>query len=289
MPLGNLLAAGVLAVMSAVQSEADFLAWGWRVAFLLSAVLVGVGYWIRVAVTETPAFAAIQKKAQVEAGAMSHMPVIDVFRHHSRGVLIGAGLRLGENICYYIITAFSITYITEVVHLSRGLALDAVLAGGAAEAVTIPLFGILADKIGRRPVYAIGAFGSAIWGFGFFWMINTGISAQTIWAVVIGLVLHGAMYGPQAAFIAELFSTKVRYTGASIAYQATSIVAGSLAPIIALALLTAYNKSSVPISIYVFAACSVSAVSALLARETKRQTFEEIDQAAETRIAVENR
>jgi metabolite-proton symporter len=287
-PIGNLLAAGVLAVMSAIQSEADFLTWGWRVAFLLSAVLVGVGYWIRVAVTETPAFDAIQRKAQVEAGALSHMPAVDVFRHHGRGVLIGAGLRLGENICYYVITAFSITYITEVAHLSRGLALNAVLAGAAAEAVAIPLFGILADKIGRRPVYAIGAFGSALWGFGFFWMINTGLSAQVICAVVIGLVLHGAMYGPQAAFIAELFSTKVRYTGASIAYQATSIVAGSLAPIVALALLSAYNKSSIPVSIYVCVTCCVSAVSALLARETKGRTFEEIDAAAEARIASAN-
>jgi metabolite-proton symporter len=276
-PLGNLLAAGVLAVMSAVQDEADFLAWGWRIPFLLSAALVAIGYWIRIAVTETPAFEAARRKAQQDAGAAYQMPVVEVFRRHPRELLIGAGLRLGENISYYVITAFSITYMTEVTGLSRALALNAVLIGAAAEAVAIPLFGALADRIGRRPVYAIGAIGSAVWGFGFFALVDTGATPAAIAAVAVGLVLHGAMYGPQAAFIAELFSTRVRYTGASIAYQATSIVAGSLAPIVALALLKAYDRSSLPISIYVCATCLVTALAAVVARETRGKTFEEID------------
>jgi len=271
-PAGNLIAAGILAIMAAAQSDKDFLAWGWRVPFLLSVVLVAVGWWVRVSLEETPIF---QKLAQTE-DAIPRAPLIEALQRRPGGIAIGAGLRLGENICYYVLTAFSITYVTEVVHFSRALALNALLAGAAVEMAAMPFFSWLSDRIGRRPVYAIGAGGMAIWAFAFFRMLDTGVTPIVLLAVIGGLVCHGAMYGPQAAFIAELFPTRFRYSGASFAYQATSIVAGSLAPIIALALFQR-THSAMPISIYVGVACAISFVAALMARETKGKSWAEID------------
>jgi len=271
-PAGNLLAAGVLAIMSAVQSNADFLAWGWRVPFLLSAVLVLVGYWVRVSLAESPLF----QKALEDAGAPPKAPVIDAIRERPGGLAIGAGLRVAENISFYVVTTFALAYIVDHAHLSRSLALDAMLIGTAVEVVLIPLFAALSDKVGRRPVYFLGAAGIAVWGFAFFPLIDTGQTPLIILAIVGGLTCHALMYGPQAAFIAELFPTRMRYSGASLAYQATSIFAGSLAPIIALALLRQTN-STVPIAIYLAIAGAISAFSAWKARETKGLSFAEID------------
>ena len=270
-PAGNLLAAGVLAIMSAIQSEQDFLAWGWRVPFLLSAVLIAIGYWVRSSLAESPVFA----QAVAERG-VERAPVLEAIRRRPGGIAIGAGLRVAENISFYLITTYAISYMTQIAHLSRTLALNAMLAGAAVEVVMIPIFAALSDRIGRRPVYVVGAAGMAIWGFAFFRMIDTGLTINVLIAVIVGLVLHGAMYGPQAAFIAELFPTRMRYSGASLAYQATSIFAGSLAPIIAVMLYKTY-KSWMPIAIYLAVAGAISVVSALRARETKGMSFAQID------------
>ena len=263
-PAGSLLAAGALALLDAFQSEADFLAWGWRVPFLASAVLVLVGWWIRNSVDESRTF----EKELAAAEAPPKVPAAEVFRERPRALVTGAGLRVGENISYYIITAFSLTYLTEVAAESRGLALQAVLVGAVVHFFAIPSFALLSDRIGRRRVYAFGGFGLAAFAFAFFPMLSSGSAAAIFAAVTIALVLHGAMYGPQAAFIAELFPTRIRYSGASIAYQLTSIVAGSLAPIIALAL---YQRtgSVLPVAIYVAVACAISGIAALMARETR--------------------
>ncbi|HEV2530236.1 MFS transporter [Phenylobacterium sp.] len=271
-PAGNLIAAGVLAIMAAVQTDHDFLAWGWRVPFLLSVVLVAIGWWVRISLEETPVFQALERREDTIPKA----PLIEALRRRPGGIAIGAGLRVGENICFYVITAFSLTYITDVGHLSRTLALNALLAGAAVEVAAMPFFSWLSDRIGRRPVYALGAGGMALWAFAFFRMLDTGATPLVLLAVIVGLVCHGAMYGPQAAFIAELFPTRFRYSGASFAYQATSVVAGSLAPIIAVALWK-QTHSSLPISIYVAAACTVSVIAALMARETKGKSWAEID------------
>ena len=268
---GSLLAAAVLGLMTALQSEADFLAWGWRVPFLLSAVLIGVGWWVRTTVEESPAFDAARRKAPTEKA-----PALEAIRTRPRALAIGAGLRLAENICYYIITAFSITYVTEVVGLSRQTALNALIVGGAIHFIAIPAFAWLSDRIGRRPVYAIGAFGTGVWAFAFFRLLETGATLNVIIAIVVGLVFHGAMYGPQAAFLAEMFPTRIRYSGVSLAYQLTSIVAGSLAPIIAIAILRA-TGSATGVAIYVAVAAVISFTAALLARETRGKTFAEID------------
>ena len=270
-PAGSLLAAAVLAIMAAVQTEADFLDWGWRVPFVLSALLVVVGWYIRNRVSESPMF-----EAEVEAAeAPAKVPAMDVLRERPKALVLGAGLRLGENISYYILTVFSLTYLVDVSHESRSVALNALLIGAAVQFFAIPLLALLSDRIGRRPVYALGAFGLAIWGFVLFGLLGSGDNASIILALVVGLVLHGAMYGPQAAFITELFPTRIRYSGVSIAYQLTSIVAGSLAPMIALWLYKEYD-SAMPVAIYVGVACVVSGVSALLARETRGLELAEI-------------
>jgi len=270
-PAGNLLAAAVLAIMAAIQTEADFLAWGWRVPFILSALLVIVGWYIRNRVAESPMF----EKELDEAEAPPKVPALEVLRERPKALVLGAGLRVGENISYYILTVFSLTYLVDVSKESRGLALNALLIGAAVQFFAIPLFALLSDKIGRRPVYALGAFGLAAWCFVMFGLLGSGNNASIILALVVGLVLHGAMYGPQAAFITELFPTRIRYSGVSLAYQLTSIVAGSLAPIIALWLYKEYG-SATPVAIYVGVACVISGISALLARETRGVELEAI-------------
>jgi metabolite-proton symporter len=270
-PAGNLLAAAVLAIMAAVQTEADFLQWGWRVPFVLSALLVVVGWYIRNRVSESPMF----EKELDETEAPPKVPAIDVLRERPKALVLGAGLRVGENISYYILTVFSLTYLVDVSKESRSLALNALLIGAAVQFFAIPLFALLSDKIGRRPVYAFGAFGLAAWCFIMFGLLGSGDNASIVLALVIGLVLHGAMYGPQAAFITELFPTRIRYSGVSLAYQLTSIVAGSLAPIIALWLYKEYD-SATPVAIYVGVACLISGVSALLARETRGLELEAV-------------
>ena len=270
-PAGSLLAAAVLALMAGVQSEEDFLDWGWRVPFLLSAVLVVVGWYIRNRVTESRLF----EEALDEAEAPPKLPAMDVVRERPRAILLGAGLRIGENISYYILTVFTLTYLVDVASESRSLALNALLIGAAVQFFAIPAFARLSDRIGRRPVYAFGGLALAAWSFALFPLLGSGSPWEIYLALVVGLVLHGAMYGPQAAFIAELFPTRIRYSGVSIAYQLTSIVAGSLAPIIALALYDRFD-SALPVAIYVGVACAISGVSALLARETKGVELSEI-------------
>ncbi|MGW4686513.1 MFS transporter [Streptomyces sp. NPDC004244] len=269
-PGGNLLATGVLAVLAAVQSDAAFLAWGWRVPFLLSGVLVIVGLWIRLSVSESPVFLAAQARARAEAarGAREKAPVVEVLRRSPRQVLTAIGTRFGENISYYVLTSFLLVYVTTHLGLPKSTALNAVLIGSAVHFAAIPAWGALSDRIGRRPVTLIGSAGMALWAFGFFVLVDSGSFAVITAAVTVGLLLHGAMYGPQAAFISEMFDTEVRYSGASLGSQLASIVAGALAPIIAVELLKDHG-SSVPVSLYLCAAALVTTLTVALARETR--------------------
>ncbi|OEJ30596.1 MFS transporter [Streptomyces subrutilus] len=275
-PGGNLLATGVLALLAAVQSDEAFLAWGWRIPFLLSGVLVVIGLWIRVSVSETPLFLEAQAKAAAQAaagtGGAGKPPVVEVFRTNWRGVLTAIGTRLGENISYYVITAFLLVYVTTHLGLSKSDGLNAVLIGSAVHFVTIPLWGALSDRIGRRPVTLIGSLGMTGWAFAFFAMLDSKSFPVIAAAVTIGLLFHGAMYGPQAAFISEMFDTEVRYSGASMGSQLASIIGGALAPIIAVALLDGYG-SSLPISIYLAAAALITSATVLAARETRGRSL----------------
>ena len=270
-PIGNLLAAAILLGMARAQSERDFIAWGWRIPFLLSALLVGIGWWVRSRLSESPAFEAMVRAEKIESA-----PALAAVRERPGGIAVGAGLRLGENVSFYVMVTYSVAFLTGQVHVPYVLALEAVAVGAAAEALTLPVFAELSDRIGRRSVYAFGAGGMALWIFAFFALLQTGATLPILAALVVGLVLHGAMYGPQAAFISELFPTRYRFSGTSIAYQLTSIFAGSLAPIIAVALYE-QAKSSLPVSIYVATTCVVSVVAAIVAREPKGLGLAEID------------
>jgi metabolite-proton symporter len=231
-PGGNLLATAVLAVLAAVQSDEAFLAWGWRIPFLLSGVLVAVGLWVRLSISESPVFLAAQKRAEEEAAAghEAKPPVVEVLRESWRDVLTAIGTRFGENISYYVLTSFLLVYVTSHLELSKSTALNAVLIASAIHFFAIPLWGALSDRVGRRPVTIIGSAGMAVWAFVFFALVDSGSFAVITASVTVGLLLHGAMYGPQAAFISEMFDTEVRYSGASIGSQLASIVAGALAP-----------------------------------------------------------
>jgi metabolite-proton symporter len=266
-PAGNLIATAVLAILSAVQTDAAFLSWGWRIPFLLSAVLVVIGLWIRLSISESPVFLAAAEQAET-AAEKEHPPVIEVFRRSWRQVLVAMGARAAENMSYYVITAFILVYITTALHLARSTGLNAVLIASGVHLITVPLWGALSDRVGRKPVYLLGAVGMGVWAFAFFALLDTKSFWVITLAVTVGLVLHGAMYGPQAAFFSELFGTRVRYSGASIGYQLASIAAGALAPIIAVALLGGLH-STVPISLYMAGMCVITIVAVLLARETR--------------------
>jgi MFS family permease len=196
------------------------------------------------------------------------MPILEVFRRYPREVVTAMGARFAENVSYYIFTIVISTYMTQQFGLPSSFVLGAVLIGAAVHVVTIPLWGAVSDRVGRRPVYVFGAAGVGLWAFAFFALLNTESFALTALAVVVGLVLHGAMYGPQAAFLSELFGTKVRYSGVSIGYQLASVAAGGLAPIISVALLSAFG-TGYAIAAYVAASSVLTLVAVLSYRETR--------------------
>jgi metabolite-proton symporter len=262
-PVGNLLAAGVLGLLSRVLSDAAFLSWGWRIPFLLSGVLIGVGLWIRLSITESPLFAEV-----AQSGTKARLPLADVFRLYPRELLVAIGSRIGTDVAFYTFSLFVLTYVTDTLHLNRSVALAAVLIASGCQVVLIPLFGAASDRFGRRPVYLTGAVGAAVWAFAFFPLLDTRSRAAIAGATVVALLFHAAMYGPQAAFIAELFSTRLRYSGASLAYQIAGVLGGALAPIISLALLHHFH-SALAVSVYVAAALALTVVSLLLAPETR--------------------
>jgi metabolite-proton symporter len=272
--LGNLLATGVLWVLALVQSDEAFKSWGWRVPFLLSAVLVLVGLWVRMTVEESPVFKETQ--ALLKDRKPDHQPLLEVLRRYPREVLLAMGMRLAENIGYYLVTVISITYLTTYAGTSadKGMILTALLIGSAVQFVVIPLIGAVSDRIGRRPLYLTGAVGLAIWSYVFFGLLDSRSEPKIILAVLVGLLLHALMYAPQAAFFSELFGTSVRYTGASVGYQLASILAGALAPIIALKLLgDVTDPNPTAVAIYMTVASVLTVVAVLLAKETARTSL----------------
>jgi MFS family permease len=283
-PAGNLLATVVLLVLTTTLSDAAFLSYGWRVAFWLSAVVVLIGYYIRTKVTDAPIFVAAQQEA--ERIKETSFSVLEVLKRYPRGVFTAMGLRFGENIMYYLVVTFSITYLKVQVGADTSTILWYLLVAHAVHFVAIPLVGKLADRFGRRPVYFAGAALGATWGFFAFPMMNSGNYAVVTAAVTIGLVFHAIMYAPQPALMAEMFPTRMRYSGVSLGYQVTSIVAGSLAPIIAVKLLETYD-SSVPIAIYLAAACAITLIAVVFTRETKGIDLKALDVVDADEMAAE--
>jgi metabolite-proton symporter len=270
-PAGNLLAVGALAVMNATTSSQAFTAWGWRIPFLLSAVLIGVGLWIRTTLAESPLFASLGEEER------HHAPLMEVLRHHRRGLFITIGIRIASDISYYIFALFGITYVTQQLGLPRSVAFNGVLIASVVQLVAIPAFAAWSDRVGRRPVYLIGALGVGVWGFVFFPLINTRSAAAAVLAITVGLLFQAVMYGPMAAYIAELFGTSVRYSGSSVGYQLAGILGGSLAPIIGVALLAHYD-SAVPVALYLALAALVTVVAVLVSPEPRHLNLAEAEE-----------
>src|SRR5690606_2384782 len=273
-PAGNLIAAGALWILQGVLTPEQFLSWGWRVSFLLSAVLVFIGLWVRLSIEESPVFAATQ--AQLAARKeRTHQPLLEVIKHYPKEILLAMGMRLAENISYYIFTVISISYLKDYLDTDGSLGTQAVLIGSAVQVIAIPLIGIASDRFGRKPFYLAGAIGVGVWTFVFFGMLDSASGGMVALAVTIGLLFHALMYSPQAAFFSELFGTSVRYSGASIGYQLASVAAGALAPIVAIALLGDVNDpNDVAVGIYVAIASVLPIISVLFARETRGESLE---------------
>lgn len=274
-PLGNLLATAVLFVLTAVLPDDQFIAWGWRVGFWLSAVIVLIGWYIRTRVSDAPIFQEAQKEIHHDDKSYGFF---EVFKRYPRGVFCAMGLRLVENIHYYLVVTFSITYLSTQVGIKSHEILGLLLGAHAIHAVCVPFVGRLADIFGRKPPYFIGIVLTATWGFFAFPLYDTAQPLNIFIALVIGLLFHALMYAGQPAIMAEMFPTRMRNSGVSTGYQVTSIVAGSFAPIIATFLLREF-ESSVPIAVYLLIACAISIVALVFTRETRGVDFAEIDAA----------
>lgn len=273
-PAGNLLSAFVLWALAAVQSDDAFTSWGWRIPFLLSAVLVLVGLWIRLNIEESPVFAAA-KAARETRTAPARAPIVEVLRKYPREVIIAMALRVAENIGYYVFSIVVLTYLVTYQGMPRQVALAGVLIGSAVQLLLTPLVGALSDRVGRRPLYLVGAICTGAWGFAFFPLIDTGNQFLITVAIIVGLAATTLMYAPQAAFFSELFGTSVRYSGASLASQLASVFAGGLAPLISVALLgTVEESNTMAVSIYVGIAAAISFIGALAAKETARTSLD---------------
>ncbi|WP_039756794.1 MFS transporter [Chromobacterium haemolyticum] len=266
---GTLLGTGAIAALSWWLSPDAFLEWGWRVPFLSSVLLVVFGLWLRRGVEETPVFQALESR-QLKAAT----PVREVFTGHWRRLLLAGGVRIGSDVLYALVVVFTLTYVTTVLQLPRSLALTVTMIGAAVNALAVPLFGILSDRWGRRPVYAAGALLGALWAFQYFQLMDSQQPLQIGVAVVGGLLVHAMMYGPQAAFVTEQFPSRVRYAGSSLAYTLAGIVGGGFAPLIITSLYQAFD-STLAVSIYVLAALCLTLLALLLARETAKQALEE--------------
>ena len=266
LPIGLLLSTLVFGIISRLP-EAALFSWGWRVAFLLSVVMVGVGLYIRLSVEEPPEFKKI-KQTRTE----SKRPILEALRQHPKNVLLVMGARILENGVFYIFSVFVLTYSTlPEIGFSSSMVLYAVSAAAFIQIFTIPTFGVLSDRLGRRPIYLFGAIFTGILAFPFFWLIDTSSPVLLFLSLVLALsVAHAAMYAPQSSFFAELFGTRVRYSGLSVGYQLASVIAGGLSPIIATWLLKQTGSAS-PVALYIILMAVVTTVSVYLATETSHQ------------------
>lgn len=281
-PGGNLLATIVLLALSTAMPQDQYEGWGWRIAFWLSAVIVLIGYYIRKKVEDAPIFLDSLEKAEAEK--KSSLSVIEVIKRYPKGVLISMGARLTENIMYYATVTFSLTYLTVYLGAKLSNTLIVLLVAHTLHFTSVPLWGMLSDRIGRRPVFMTGSILTIGWAFVFFPMLDTMNDSVIMAGMVLGLVLQGAMYAPQPAIMSELFPTRMRYSGVSLGYQVTSILAGSLAPLICTLLLNKFD-STVPISIYISIAAILSTIALYFAKESRGTDLRDIDQADEDRLA----
>ena len=257
-------------IVTAVLSPDAFTAWGWRIPFLASAVLIGVALYIQLRIEETPAFRRLQTQQDEVAGSSDSQhrsPVLEVLRTHPKPVLLAAGAFIGSNAWYYFISTGMVDYATRTLGVANTTILTVVVVGSFFHLASVIASGTASDRVGRRPVYLGGAVLSALWAFPLFWLANTGSLSLILVAVTVGLVFHGMMYGPQSALYSELFSTKVRYSGASVGYQAGAVFGGGFAPLITAALFGATGTSA-SVALYLIATLAITFVSVYVMSET---------------------
>ena len=255
-PVG-LFTANLAVLASSALTGDQFLAWGWRIPFVLSLALVGVGLYVRLGILETPVFARLAATRRIE-----RTPVAEVLRRHPREIALTALCRMGEQAPFYIFTAFVFSYGSDTLHIDRDFLLTAVLAASALSFVSIPLFGHLSDRFGRKRIYILGAIVTGIYGFVYFALIDTTVPGLVFLAIFLSLIPHDILYGPQAALIAESFPAHLRYSGASLGYQLSSVIAGGPAPLIAAWLLGRY-QSGTAIAVFILASALVSLFSVM--------------------------
>jgi len=268
-PAGTLIANGVFLAVSLNMSTEDLLAWGWRLPFLFSIVLVFVGLWIRLRIHESPKFVEMK-----EAGVEAKLPIVQVFKQYPKEIFQAVGMRMAENGAFYIISTFVLTYVASQLKMPSSNAQIGVLIGSALSIPALLIWAALSDRIGRRKVYMFGALFVLVFAFPFFLLMNTGSPILVGVAVVLAMVLgHSAMYGPQAAYFAELFGTEVRYTGASLGTQISSVLAGGLSPLIATALLAAFGWTAV--AWYMVGLAVITVVALITTKETYKSNMNE--------------
>lgn len=281
-PLGNLAATFVLLLLSVLLSEDDFMSWGWRIGFWMSAIIVVIGYYIRTQVQDPEIFE--EARAEMAETASVGYGVAEVFRRYPRGVFTAMGLRAGENILYYMVVTFSITYLAH-----RGVETERILSllfvAHVAHLIMIPFMGALADRVGRKPVYIAGAGLAVLWPFAAFPMLDTGSTQIIGLAIVLGLIVHSLMYAVQPAIMSEMFPTRMRYSGVSLGYQVTAIVAGSWAPLIGTWLLRE-TESWFPIAIYIGIGAGISLLAAIIMQESRGLDLTLLDEADRDQLAA---
>jgi len=279
-PVGLLTSTLVVAASSAATGS-NFLIWGWRIPFLLSIVLVGVGLYIRLGIMETPIFRTIVAENRVE-----RQPMIEAVKRNWREIILSALLRLPEQAPFYLFTVFVYTYGVTALKFQRGFLVNAVTVAALISFVTIPLAGHLSDRIGRKTMYMIGIGVMAVWGFVYFGLYSTAIPVLVFITIMLSLIPHDLQYGPQAALIAESFTGRLRYSGASLGYQLASVIAGGPAPLIA-TYLFAQTKNPYVISTYILVCCVLGfAATAMLKDRSKFDHAREYEEQEMPRQAV---
>jgi metabolite-proton symporter len=254
-PVGLLLSTGMIKLMSGVTNDAEFNSWGWRVPFLASIVLVGIGLYVRLRVLESPAFSQVKRE-----NAIAKLPVWQVIKEQPREVITAALIRMSEQAPFYLFVTFVLTYGTDHLGMSKDALLNDTLVAAAVGLVSVPFFGFLSDLIGRRLMYGIGIVCLGLYAFPYYGLLNTKTSGLVLLAIVVSLIFHDMQYGPQAALIAEAFGPTTRYSGAGLGYQLASVIAGGPAPLIATAILSATGSSTF-ISVYLVGCCVVALIA----------------------------
>jgi MFS family permease len=262
-PIGLLLSTGAVSLFSHLTGDA-FETWGWRIPFLLSVVLIGIGLWIRLGVLESPLFAR-----EVAGETVEKAPVLEVIKRQPREIVLSAMLRMSEQMPFYIFTVFVLEYGTDTLGFGKNFLTNSVALAAAVSLFSVPFFGHLSDRVGRKRMYIAGAVATAVLAIPYFALLDSKVAGLAVLAIVLSLVPHDMQYGPQAALIAETFPTRLRYSGAGIGYQLASVVAGGPAPLLATWLLHTFD-SSLPIALYIIAGAVVTIVATVLLPEPSR-------------------